>query len=106
MTSRRRQDAKIELYAIVKSTPLESNKNHPRRSPPNHAGGWRAVFPATASRDPAPLMRGVARGSESVWKQRLCKTTAYAASVVRPKTALLGNRSHIMLLEISNPLIY
>src|SRR5712691_1464309 len=44
--------------------------------------------------------------SESVWKQRLCKTTAYAASVVRPKTALLGNRSHIMLLEISNPLIY
>lgn len=27
MTSRRQRDAKIELYAIVKSTPLESNKS-------------------------------------------------------------------------------
>ncbi len=43
---------------------------------------------------------------EAVWKQSLCKTTPYAASVVRPKTELLENRSHIMLLEISNHLIY
>jgi hypothetical protein len=32
---------------------------------------------------------------EAVWKQSLCKTTSYAASVVRPKTELLGHRSHI-----------
>ena len=43
---------------------------------------------------------------EAVWKQSLFKTISYAASVVRPKTELLENRSHIMLLEISNHLIY
>src|SRR5207245_11303040 len=55
--------SKIALDALVQSPPLASNQRHPSRSPTTQAGGWRPIFPATASRDPPPPMLGVARDS-------------------------------------------